>query len=268
MDSSPIPPDDSAEPPTTGKESESENQDATSGPASVAKATGAEQRKKKRGRTANATGAKPPHSQDDANPGARLVQVLGRKLVVILSVGSVILAVALCLLLGLFPSIQAAEASRFFLLLLISFLFGVFAFTLYPSNYRLDLSRGYQIPIVLVGPAALWIGLFIFFLNIFPKDKRIGVVFKPDANSRPIRSGSTLLLGWDQQPPAYYMIQNPKIGDVLSSGLIDGFYIQFDPSVKAYTLNIGIGASATNIDTRCKIVFRAGATSYSIEGTN
>ncbi len=116
---------------------------------------------------------------EEANPGERLIQVLGRKLVVTLSVGSVLLAVALCLLLGFFPSLQAAEASRFFLLLLISFLFGVFAFTLYPSNYKLDLDKGYKIPLVLAGPAALWIGLFILFLNLFPKLKHSGIGIPP-----------------------------------------------------------------------------------------
>ncbi len=61
------------------------------------------------------------------------------------------------------------------------------------------------------------------------------------------------------------MIQTTKQGDVLSSGTVDGFYLEFDPSVKSYTLKIGIGTSPSSIDSRYKIVFNAGANSYNME---
>src|SRR5437773_7891915 len=106
----------------------------------------------------------------------RLIEVIGRRLVIALAFGSVTLAILLCLI-GVFtPTCIASATARFFLCLVTSFLFSVFVFVLYPADFKIDL-KFIKVPAVLVGPAALWLILFFVFWRTLPGEDDAGVAF-------------------------------------------------------------------------------------------
>lgn len=112
--------------------------------------------------TTQQASAAPADSEDHPEPAKQLIEIMGRKLVVALAVGSVLGATLLCLV-GIFrATLITSQVSWFFLCLLTAFLFSVFVFTLFPTDYKLDI-KGIGLPIVLIGPAALWISLFFIF---------------------------------------------------------------------------------------------------------
>ena len=98
---------------------------------------------------------RPQDLEGHSEQAKRLIEVMGRELVITLAIGSVIGAIILCLI-GIFcPHPITTQVSRFFLCLLTAFLFSVFVFTLFPADYRLDVSKITRIVSSLVGPSSM-----------------------------------------------------------------------------------------------------------------
>lgn len=201
-------------------------------------------------------------SETVPTPAKRLIEVLGRRIVVILAVGSFFGSVALCLIGIFYPTVIPSQTSRFFFCLLVAFLFSVFVFTLFPADFKLK-GKKLSVPIVLVGPAALWIGLFLFLWNTLPGDDIAGKVFLPAEGKNELTYSTTWVLGWRPSQPVYYKLRSLQHQNSFDSNVPAGFYVQFDSAHDAYTAEIGIGPSSDEILERYEVVFFRGASTYS-----
>src|SRR5438876_3655633 len=122
---------------------------------------------------------RPQRLEGQSEQAKRLIEVMSPKLVITLAIGSVIGAIILCLIGIFWPHLITTQVSRFFLCLLSAFLFAVFVFTLYPADFKLDISKKIGSPFILVGPAAVWIVLFSFFWSKLPAEDIVEKVFVP-----------------------------------------------------------------------------------------
>lgn len=203
------------------------------------------------------------HKPQKPTPGKQLIEILGRKLVVWLSIGSLVGAVTLCLLCIFYPILAVNQSARFFICLLSAFFFAVFVFTLFPADYKLDLGSKISIPFVLIGPAALWIALLLLFLKLLPNEYSLGRVIRPAADGPSLIYSTTWVLGWKPSPPpAYYKIETKRdqLGQQVPS-LLEGFFVEFDTTHDRYVAEIGSGPSSDEIYDRYEIELnRNGAT--------
>lgn len=198
-------------------------------------------------------------------PGKQLIEILGRKLVVWLSIGSLIGAVTLCVLCIFYPILAVNQSARFFICLLSAFFFAVFVFTLFPTDYKFDLGR-VSIPIVLIGPAALWIALLLLFLNLLPNEQSLGRVIRPAADSPSLIYSTTWVLGWKPSPPpAYYKIETKRdqLGQQAPS-LLEGIFVEFDTTHDRYIAEIGSGPSSDEIYDRYEIELNRNAATFQL----
>jgi hypothetical protein len=202
---------------------------------------------------------------DNELPQKRLIEVIGRKLVVILAVGSVLGATALCLIGVFYPTTIPSQTSRFFLCLLASFLFSVFVFTLYPSDYKLDIGKMIRIPFVLVGPAALWIAFFLFLWYMLPREDMAGKVFGPGSAGDQLPYSTSWMLNWTPARPVYYKLKLTDDQNSDDADLLAAFYVQFDEAHNEFTAEIGTGRSSEEIDKRYTVTFSRGATTYTLK---
>lgn len=195
-------------------------------------------------------------------PAQKLIEVMGRKLVKTIALGSFLGGIVLCLLVIIIPTLVPSQTSRFFLCLLSALLFSMFVFTLYPSNYRLDLTKRFKIPIVLIGPAALWIALFFVFWNLLPREDIAGKVFVPANDSDQLPYSTAWVIGWTPVEPIYYKLKLSQDQNKNNPNDRAGFYVLFDEAHSAYTATIGLGPSNQEIIERCEVVFSRGASTY------
>src|SRR5437762_733497 len=115
-----------------------------------------------------------PNHGEETSPQKLILEILPRWLVVVIAILSLLGAAALCLFAILNPTAIPGQLSRFFMVLFSTFLFALFVFTLYPTKYKIDVSKKIGAAFVLVGPAALWIGLFLFLWYMLPRDDITG----------------------------------------------------------------------------------------------
>jgi len=204
-------------------------------------------------------------SKDRSNqePGKLLIQVLGRKSVRSLAIGSCVGGVLLLLFVILFPTfISSSETARGGFCLLIAFLFSVFVFTLFPSELKLNITPKIGIPLVLVGPAALWIALFFLFLKGLPREVTMETTFLPAPGGNQLTFANSWILDWSPGQPRYYKV---KISDDQNSNdpnLLAGFHVTFDKAHDKYTAKIGIGPNKQEILERYEVIFVRGASTY------
>ncbi|MGA2614303.1 MAG: hypothetical protein ABSG38_12765 [Spirochaetia bacterium] len=189
---------------------------------------------------------------------------MGRPLVIGLAFGSVLLATFLCLV-GIFrPSAIQDPIARFLLCLLVAFLFSVFVSVLFPNvNYKLNLGK-FGIPIVLVGPAALWIALFLLLLYKLPSESVGGIDFAPAYGSERLQYNATWVLDWKPATPIYYKLQSDNINES-TGGTLEGFYVRFDEKHDTYEAEIGVGPARQYITARYRVIFRRNASTYELE---
>lgn len=204
----------------------------------------------------------PAEPKSLGEPAKKLIEVMGRKLVKAIALGSFLGGTVLCLLVILIPTLVPSQTSRFFLCLLSAFLFSMFVFTLYPSDYRLDLTKRLEIPIVLIGPAALWIALFFVFWNVLPREDMAGKVFVPANDSDQLPYSTAWVIGWTPVEPIYYKLKLSQDQNKNNPNDRAGFYVLFDEAHGAYTAIIGLGPSSQEIIERCEVVFSRSASTY------
>lgn len=208
----------------------------------------------------------PQDPESHSEQAKRLIEVMGRNLVIALAIGSVIGAIILCLI-GMFWShLITTQVSRFFLCLLTAFLFSVFVFTLFPADFRLDVSKITSMASNLVGPPALWIILFLVFWKMLPAEDIVGKLFVPALDTNQVAYSTSWVLHWDPSPPQkYYKVKlSPEVNSS-DPNLPAGFYIEFDKAHAKYTALIGIGPSSEEIKARYKLVFTRSASTYNPE---
>jgi hypothetical protein len=213
------------------------------------------------------SGKKQLAEKDGTNsaPGGRLIEVMGRNLVIALAIGAVLGAVVLCSI-GIFKStLVPSQTARFFLCLLTAFLFAVFVFTLYPNDYQLNIEKLIKIPFVLVGPAALWIALFLLLWYMLPIEGVSGKLFLPPQGGEQIPYSASWALSWNPSQPVFYKVRITKDQGGESPDLPAGFYVQFDPSHDEYRAVVGLGPSKDEIDTQYEVTFSRGATTYKLQ---
>jgi hypothetical protein len=210
-----------------------------------------------------------PTNQGSGNtqtgPAKRLIEVLPRKVVIGLAVGSFFGAVGLCAVCILDPAITSSGVARFFVCLLAAFLFAVFVFTLFPADYKLDLAKT-SIPLVLVGPAALWIGLLFLLLKLLPTYEALGKVLKPAPGAGLLGYTTTWVLSWTPAEPVYYKIESSR--DRISQNsttLLEGFYVQFDDKHDKYSAVVGSGPSIDEIFQRYQIEFNRADSTFQLK---
>jgi hypothetical protein len=182
-----------------------------------------------------------------------------------LAVGSFFGAVALCVICIFNPGITRSGVARFFVCLLAAFLFAVFVFTLFPADYKLDLKK-VSIPLVLVGPAALWMGLLLLLLKLLPTYEALGRVLKPAPGTEPLGYTTTWVLSWTPTEPVYYKIESK--GDRISQNsttLLEGFYVQFDEKHDKYFAVVGSGPSSDEIWRRYKVEFNRADSTFQLK---
>ena len=198
-------------------------------------------------------------------PGARLIEIMGRRLVIVLAIGSVLGAAVLCSV-GIFkPTLVPSQTARFFLCLLTAFLFSVFVFTLYPSDYELKIERLIRIPFVLVGPAALWIALFLLLWYMLPNEGISGKLFLPPQGTEQIPYSASWALSWAPSQPVFYKVRITSDQGRDTPGLPAGFYVEFDPSHEEYRAVVGVGPSRNEIDEQYEVTFSRGSTTYKLQ---
>lgn len=210
--------------------------------------------------------SKGPKSKDESNqePGKRLIQVLGKKLVRLLAIGSFVGGILLLLFVILCPTvISSSEIARGGFCLLIALLFSVFVFTLYPSDYKLKTNKlKIGIAIVLVGPAALWMALFFIFLKKLPREVVMETMFLPESGHNEITFANSWVLDWKPGQPRYYKIKISEDQNSTDPKLLAGFYVTFDQANNKYTARIGIGPSRQEVVESYEVVFVRGASTY------
>jgi hypothetical protein len=200
----------------------------------------------------------------EATPATRLIEVMGRQNVVILAIGAVLGATLLCLI-GMFrPTLFPSQFGRFFLCLLIAFLFSVFVFTLYPSNYELKVGDIIRVPFVLFGPAALWIGLFLLFFYILPQEKRMGQIFRPPDSDKKVFYTTSIVRQWNPAQPEFYKVKIGPQQDEADWTTLAGFYVEFDAANELFTADVDIGPSA-NHPPIYRLTFARGSDTYKID---
>lgn len=197
-------------------------------------------------------------------PGKTLIEVMGRRLVVALAIGSVVGATMLCLL-GIFsPTSVPSQISRFFLCLLTAFLFSVFSFTLYPSHYTFNIGEIIKVPFVLIGPAALWIALFLVFWYLLPAEHSAGYLFTQPTGTDQLPYSNTWVLNWTPTQPSYYQLKlsNDQYSD--DANILAGFYLVFDAAHDQYSAEVGVGAAKDEIERRYEVTFSRGESTYKL----
>ena len=198
-------------------------------------------------------------------PGGRLIEIMGRRLVIALAIGSVLGAALLCSV-GIFkPTLVPSQTARFFLCLLTAFLFAVFVFTLYPNDYQLNIEKLIRIPFVLVGPAALWIALFLLLWYMLPNEGISGKLFLPPQGSEQIPYSASWTLSWNPSQPVFYKVRMTDGQGRETPDLPAGFYVEFDPSHDEYRAVVGLGPSKDEIDKQYEVTFSRGATTYKLQ---
>lgn len=209
-------------------------------------------------------GQQPAVENDDLKAAVRLIEIMGRKLVIALALGSVVGAALLCMV-GIFkPTLVPSQVSRFFLCLLTAFLFSVFVFTIYPADYKFDMRQSLKIPFLLVGPGALWIALFLLLWYMFPNEGAVGKVFLPTPGGQNIPYSASWLLRWEPTQPVFYKL---KTGgeDNDNPYAPAGFYVEFDSGHDNYQAVIGVGPSKDEIEERYEVTFSRSATTYQVQ---
>lgn len=200
-------------------------------------------------------------------PAGRLLEIMGRRLIVALAIGSVVGATLLCSIGIFYPTLVPTQIGRFFLCLLTAFLFSVFVFTIYPTRYELNIEKLIKVPFALVGPAALWIALFLLFFYLLPNEGLVGKLFRPPSNSQHIPYSTSWILNCNPTPPAFYKVR--ITGDQDKDEPIDpaGFYVEFDRGHDEYRALIGIGPSADEIFQEYEVVFSRNADNYRLQAS-
>lgn len=202
----------------------------------------------------------PPTSPPPPDHGKQLISIMSKELVTWLAVGSVVLGVLLIIGAILWPTLLEGAWPRALYCLLIALLFAVFVFVLYPSDYRIDLGA-YSIPLVLVGPAALWIGLFFVFKAALPQPVE-GRAIRANSNDERLIASVTWPLKWTPRAPptSYELVGSSE----LTSGDLEGFYVEFEQGVKEYELILGVGPDKDHIQERYTIKFARDSKSYDL----
>lgn|GEM_PF-5018039 len=201
-------------------------------------------------------------------PGKRLLEIMGRPIIVALAIGSVVGATLLCSVGIFYSTLVPTQIARFFLCLLVAFLFSVFVFTIYPSDYKLSIGKLIKIPFVLVGPAALWIALFLLLWNLLPSEASVGKLFLPPPGTQQIPYGASWALSWKPVQPVFYKVKITGEQNTDDPGIPAGFYVEFDPSQNEYRAVIGIGPSHEEIVEQYEVVFSRNSSNYRVEATN
>lgn len=198
-------------------------------------------------------------------PARRLLEIMGRRLIIALATGSVVGATLLCSVGIFYPTLVPSQIGRFFLCLLTAFLFSVFVFTIYPTHYEFNIEKLIKIPFALVGPAALWIALFLLLFYLLPKEGLVGKLFRPPSIREQIPYSTSWTLSCDPTPPAFYKVR--ITGDQNKEEPINpaGFYVEFDPGHNEYRAIIGIGPSKDEIFQQYDVVFSRSADNYRLE---
>jgi len=196
-------------------------------------------------------------------PGMMLIEVMGGRIVIALAIGSVILAIVLCLI-GVFcPTLIPSQTARFFLCVLVSFLFAVFVFTLFPAKYEIDL-KFMHVPAVLVGPAALWLILFFVLWHYLPSEDDAARLIRPAGKDDVLMADTTWVLDWQPTEPEYYLVPSSSQGSAAGDRLA-GFLVYFDKANHTYTGTVGVGPSKTEIQRKYRIEFRRSDSTYRLE---
>lgn len=205
-------------------------------------------------------------TQEVSEPALRLIEVMGRRTVIILAIGAVVGATALCLI-GIFrPTLVPTQVGRFFLCLLIAFLFSVFVFALYPSHYELKIGNIIKMPFVLIGPAALWIALFLFLFYMLPVEPQTGQVFKPPPNgTAKIFFSTSWVTSWKPIKPTFYKLKLSTDQNADEPGTPLGVYVEFDAGHDEYTAIIGVGPSEELIGDQYNVTFSRSSDTYKVE---
>jgi hypothetical protein len=202
----------------------------------------------------------------EARPAQKLIEVFGRKIVVILALISFGGGTALCLTCILHPAIALNPTARFFICLLAAFFFSVFMFTLFPADLTLKLRAWLQIPFVLVGPAALWFVILYSLLKLLPSDQSQGKVFKPSIRSEPLAYSTTWVLSWKPEEPVYYKLEAQSDPNKRNrTTLLEGFYVQFDGKQDRYIAEIGSGPTNNELYERFEIEFNRNDSTYELK---
>ena len=211
--------------------------------------------------------------RDTNNPGKnearRLIAVLGRNNVVLIAFGSLILAFVLgcgaMLVPGLFLSTRAQPILCFFLTLFTA----VFMFALYPADYRFPLGKLAEIPVVLVGPVALWIALFMILLRTIPvQSASIETAFTfPDDLSISVRQYLVVQrvrlneTTWKPYAPAeVYQLLDSK-NDVV------GYYLKSNDSSQNYGVELDLGDDKNRPDQEFQAIFKNDSSVIELRGT-
>jgi len=189
--------------------------------------------------------SKPPRSSsagNDLEPVARtLLQILPRRMLIGFAAIAVIGALALAGIAVVWPEIVSNAIARFWFCVLVSFLFAMFSFLLYPTRMEFPRNPVAGVLTALVGPSALWIALLLLLLKYAPEQVIQGYVFHlAPGSQRPMLSNTFVSV--DPPPIAYFLFE-----DRATRGGLGGIYLEFDKSVSAYSMRVQIGPDEDHI---------------------
>lgn len=210
------------------------------------------------------TKASKASAQQPPSPAKTLLSVLGKNWVRGIALASLCGAIALCLLAIFAPQSVQTPTAHVWLCVLAAFLFFLFVFTLFPANYVLKDSSRIALPLILVGPAALWIGLAAIFLGLVPKPEPILHHFRQISAPTILTHDTMWIVQWDKTPKAAYVLLQPQTLGVRPQTRVEGFSIEFAEGAEVHHATIGRGPDATHLAERYDLVFARGSNSYTV----
>lgn len=142
-------------------------------------------------------------------------QVLPLTVLRVLAVGSLIFSMCF-IVLGIFDSSRFEdEMARFMLCLAVATLLAIFFFIFYPQQIEMKLPLMLGTTLRVTGPAALWVGVFLFLLRMIPSPE-YGRVFEVWKDGRP----GGMYLG--DETTTYLTVKEGKPPDHKLIGAADG----------------------------------------------
>lgn len=172
---------------------------------------------------------------DKSDAAKPLIAILPRRVVVIIAVAAFLLAICLIVWALVRPIDFATSFARFILCLAISFSLGVFLFVSYPSDYRLTKVPLVDLPIEVVGPAALFLILLSVLLKLMPVPEGGRLHLFVDRSGQEINAADigTVILSFEGgEAPRYYLIP----GENCQS--LRGIYVYYAEAVRSLKASI------------------------------
>lgn len=212
------------------------------------------------------TPAKPAtaRGRQPASPEKTLLSVLGKCWVTTIAIAALIGAVGLSLVAVFAEHRIYTTTAHAWLCVLAAFFFSVFVFTLFPANYHLPSRLSTAMSLALVGPAALWVALTLFFMKLIPApQQQMQTFWNLQSGFQP--SGDAMwIIRWDTEPKGVFLLQPPQRLTSTTREGVHGIGITFADGISEHRAQIGFGPTSNSLFQTYEVVFKRGSKDYAV----